>query len=121
MPGVAKDAADRPGRAFKAMGAIRGDAGCRGSPGMPRIARGALLRPRGAVRGDAERREDNFRKDFQDEEGKKIKPRRQMEARNKSKLPVEARKRLDVGDIFSMPPAQLFTASRAITSETGQK
>lgn len=48
-------------------------------------------------------------------------PRRQMEARNKSKLPVEARKRLDVGDIFSMPPAQLFTASRAITSETGQK
>ena len=85
-----------------------------GTPG------GTRQRTRGTLKADASD-EDNFRKDFQDEEGKKIKPRRQMEARNKSKLPVEARKRLDVGDIFSMPPAQLFTASRAITSETGQK
>ena len=81
---VAQDAVDGPGRTFEASGAIRGDAecrgsprmlriargtllrlwgairgdaGCRGSPGMPRIARGALLRPRGAIRGDAERRE----------------------------------------------------------------
>lgn len=81
---VARDAVDGPGRTFEASGAIRGDAecrgsprmlriargtllrlwgairgdaGCQGSPGMPRIARGALLRPRGAIRGDAERRE----------------------------------------------------------------
>ena len=50
---VARDAVDGPGRTFEASGAIRGDAECRGSPRMLRIARGTLLRLWGAIRGDA--------------------------------------------------------------------
>ena len=54
--GVAGDAANRPGRTFKAAGSDSGDAERRESPEMPRIARGALLRPWATFRGDAERR-----------------------------------------------------------------